>query len=222
MIELEEQLNEAGTAGLDGWGKFVNGLVQTGTISPQQGGVLTVGVPLAMARSMNPEYVKNVKKFISSHKGNGKTKLSWSDRKLVSDTSDRLKDMPKGKQQLAAKLIRKVVSGDKNARSQAQKELKSYVSREVERSNEKYFVHSKKYRTAPKKSVSAAEKRLAPAGAKHAGFGRWVDSSGKTLGYTRGGKWVAAKQKNENIEYRDFYRQLLDEGCGCDSSLKED
>lgn len=41
---------------------------------------------------------------------------------------------------------------------------------------------------------AAAEKQKmgVPANATHAGFGRWIDSSGKTLGFTRGGKFVAA------------------------------
>jgi hypothetical protein len=36
------------------------------------------------------------------------------------------------------------------------------------------------------------QKMGVPAGAKHAGFGRWIDASGKTLGFTRNGKFIAA------------------------------
>ena len=72
----------------------------------------------------------------------------------------------------------------------------------------------KLHRATSKKAASAAEKRVAPVGAKHAGFGRWTDANGKTLGYTRDGTWVPAQQKIENIEE-------LHDGEFCKACLKE-
>lgn len=199
----EEVLTEAN---LTGWGDFVLGLMQSGTLNPVQGVALMVGVPLTImwgfAGGFN--WARSLKlkadNFVYDYKEKKKINPEQV-AKLTADTEEFSKDLPKKKQQHLAKLsgaVQKAVeSGDKTKILQTQRVVRKYVNRETDTQNQEI---DKLHRATSKKQASAAEKRIAPVGAKHAGFGRWTDGSGKTLGYTRDGKWVPAKQKLENID----------------------
>jgi hypothetical protein len=216
----EQQINEnpAAVAGIQSWGRFVSKMISQGTLTPIQGAVVLVGVPIALYHYIDSgfgaEYVRKIQNFMHDYKEKKNINPEQLDT-LIADTSDVIKDMPKGKQQHAARLIQKnkkaMESGDKTAMLSAQRDLKGYVNRELNRRNREM---DDLHRATSNRRATAAEKRVAPVGAKHAGFGRWTDALGRTLGYTRDGKWVPSKQKFENIDE-------LHEGEFCKACLKE-
>ncbi len=199
----EDVLNEA-SPGFALWGKAVGNMISNGTLTPIQGALVFVGAPLAIYHAIDTEfgaeYVRKVKRFIADYKEKKKINPEQVD-KLVSDTTEAIKDFAPGEQRHAIKLIKRnkeaFASGDKNKMLRAQRELKGYVNTKLYKQDQE---QDKLHRATSSRRATAAEKRIAPAGAVHAGFGRWTDASGKTLGYTRDGKWVPAKPKIENID----------------------
>jgi hypothetical protein len=213
----EDILNEG--AGFAVWGMAIGNLVSQGVLTPTQGAIIMIGTPialatgfgLAVANSTN-SYVNRVKGFVRDVKEKRKINPKQVD-KLISDTTTAIKDMSPGTQRYAIKLMKQnkaaLVSGDKNAMLQAQRKLKTYVNQKIDTQNYKDKIDH--VTTAPgnrPKTTNDTEKRIAPTGAVHAGFGRWTDTSGKTLGYTRDGKWVPAKPnitENESIDEINEY-----------------
>jgi hypothetical protein len=209
----EEYITEApwGAAlgwAVTGWIKTMHDLVQSGTLTPVQATVVGFGVPAIAAdlvsKDFGMEYIQKAKQFVKDYK-DGKKLTPQAVDDVVSASSEVIKTMPKGKQKHAAKLIRAtkaaMEAGDKKALLKATRDIKAYANKEIDSQNQQI---DKLHKATSKKSVSAAEKQIAPQGAKHVGWGRWTDASGKTLGYTRDGKWVPAQQKiQENSD--DIY-----------------
>jgi hypothetical protein len=212
--ELDEAIPpQAGLAigkGIGKWVATVAGLVGAGTLSPAAGVAVGIGVPVlvGLGFAKGDDLVRSAKQFIRNAKDKRKINPEQT-KELISKVVDATRELPKGKQRHVAKLMKThqsaITSGDKNKILAAQRDLKSYANQQIDKDNQ---AQDTLQRATPRRQPSSAEKRIAPAGAVHAGFGRWTDTSGKTLGYTRDGRWVPAKQKiseNEQIDEINEY-----------------
>lgn len=63
---------------------------------------------------------------------------------------------------------------------------------------------------SPLTQTGGGGKGIAPDGAIHAGFGRYTDASGKTIGYTRKGQWVDAKTDPNAKTQMEMYNKLME------------
>jgi len=200
IVEISE--NFAAAAGAFGssltmWAKMISGLVAAGTLTKTQGIVIGAGVPalLSTGAAKGQDITRAVKQF--AHDVKAKREINPTQiKQLTQSVIDATKELPKGKRQHVAKLMKAHQdaenSGDKNKILKAQRDVAKYVNRQTSDSEGEQRAVDRA--TSPRRA-SSAEKRLAPAGATHAGFGRWVDRSGNTLGYTRHGKWVPRKTR---------------------------
>jgi hypothetical protein len=188
--------------GINSWITAISGLVASGQLTPVQGVVVGFGVPAVLVTGgiMSGDMVRSVKQFVRDTKDKRKINPEQT-KELVSQVVAATKKLPKYKQGHLTNLMTThqdaITSGDKNKILSAQRELKAYSNTQIDKDNQEMeMLHRMRMRgPTSKKSASPEEKQIAPQGAIHAGWGRWTDSSGKTLGFTRDGKWVPVKQK---------------------------